>query len=790
MPYILSPEQKVVVNAILQNKASSNKYFDVICAIQSVCKASTSALAEGKKILIHIKHPEHLKTLKNMFEAVGLNDLTIDLSDKQAMPEVDVIKMRSTLKKQKNSDALIGYVLSDKKECARKLRIDQYYNALDTKVMSDIPFRDFATNAVYKKRNETSLIPLNVIPVDPLTYTPNEYYGVKKEITTAVQLYNRQFDLYDHLTLFKEDIWKEMTAESILKIKDQLKSFQEESAQLMQAFKNTAQTLIDESTYELDNTFDRLQQRFTSNEEASIAYHIKKNSEVATKDGMLSIFKKKKAHSNNKVYIDAFDELSSLIQSISEEWYAELEAPTSEMITYDYIQNFIDVQRQKANDYKVSIRKNLQDSVQRVNKINTSSNAVKNLDKRLEALIDTMNSTALFDIDLEHNILSFVKQVELSEHIADYIERCTILLNSSSSYFEWKSFFNSSSTIFRQLFDVFKKSPKENWINSFEKWYNQHIQYQVIGRNSISSKLLEDYYSQAKTTNQYEVASLIANLHDKRVESVDLLKNTSKELYNTLFKKKQFPGTSWRDTALQNRFFLQSFFPIHITDSLAYANDYDLVMSFSNKNESIVSEAHYLSPIESDDIKNMSGKKNNFLYLNDYGYTRPLSELSSTDKLKAAKKLAKFILSLNQDIKIYQLKNANIISLLPHYDDAFLESQLDKLNVKVIDTVGVLYDRLTESILFTERRPILLLKDELINSELVEHALWQLKIVELFKDVGYKVFSINTCDQLIDNAGQFQAIVTNISGNLPPSPAKVVENNPQLKQNEIIPEEV
>ncbi len=783
MPYILSPEQKVVVNALLCKETSSTKYFDIISAMQSICKASTSVLGEGKKILIQVPDKDTRNLLKSMFEANGLSDLTIDLSDRQSMPEIDIIKLRSTLKKQKNSDAIINHVLSKKRESTLNTQISEFYNALDSKVMSDIPFRDFATKSIYKKKTSGAALMINSISEYQLQFSASEYYGVKKELNQAIQIYHRQYDLYDHLSLFKEDLWEGMTKASVSKINEQLNEFKLEIEQLVIDFKSATKALLDDSTQELSKTFSNLDAKFDSHEEACIAYQIKSTSESEGKEGLFSIFKKKKTSTSNQVYVDAFDELSSLIQSISQEWYDVLDAPTAEMINYDYILNFINTNRQKSNGYKVKINKNLQSSVQRINKINTSSPAVISLDKRLKAFINKMNTSELFDLDLEHNILSFLKQVELSENIADYIEKCNILANSSSSYLEWKSFYCGSGKVFQLIFEEIKKLPKNTWVECFEHWYENQVLHQALSNKSISSKELETYFTQANTTNQVEVSALMANLHSQRIEGANLLKETTKELHNTLFKKKQLPNASWYNTALMNRPFMQSFFPIHISDSSAYAAEYDFVVSFSRGEEDKKSNIHYFSQIESKDIQNMSEKKDNFLYLNDYNYGSPLAQLSSTDKLKAAKKLAKFILSLNQNIKIYQLKNANIISLLPAHDDTYLEHELDKINVKVIDTNGVLYDRLTESILFTDRKPFLIVKDELINSELHEHSLWQLKMTHLFKSVGYEIISLNTTEQLNDNAGQFNKILQKINGLKSNIHAEVEAKGKQVQQS-------
>jgi len=777
MPYILSPEQKVVVDALLCKETSSTKYFDIVTAVQSISKGCVKALREGKNILVHIPNEDKRNILKNMFLEIGLDDLTIDLSSKQSMPEVDIIKLRSTLKKQNNSDAIIKHVLSNKRAGVLANRIAEYYNAFDTKVMSDKPFRDFATNAIYNKNQERPALMVKSNPEIKFQFSAIEYYNVKKEINTAAQTYHRQYDLYDHLSLFKEELWSEISDSSIAKIKEQLSEFQKESVQLVYDFLSVTNDLENNSIKELNQTFKDLENKFHEHEESCIAFQIKSTADITTNEGIFSVFKKKKPQASNKIYVDAFDELSGIIQSLSKKWYDALEAPTSEMITYEYILKFIQENRDKAIEYKKEINKNLQNSIQRINKINTSSEDVKSLDRRLEALIQKMNASNLFDITLEHNILSFVKQVELSKNISDYIEKCNILVHSSFSYLEWKSFYNASGDIFRLIFDELKKLPKNLWIASLENWYENQIQDHVLGQKIISQNDIKEYFALHTTSNQIEVSSLIAELQSVRINGAEQLKKTTKELHNTLFKKKQLPSASWKNTALMNRSFMQSFFPIHITDSLAHESDYNLVISFSEKDESKDSKVHYFSPIQSKDIQNIADRKNNFLYLNDYSYKGTLAQLSSTEKLKAAKKLAKYILSLNQNIKIYQLKNANIISLLPTHDDSYLEHHLDNLNVKTIDTNGVLYNRLTESILFTDRKPYLIIKDNLINSELHDHILWQLKILQLFDNVGYEVVSLNTSEQLADNTKAFGNILKMLGGQV--SEAKEVQTQSQ-----------
>ena len=216
-----------------------------------------------------------------------------------------------------------------------------------------------------------------------------------------------------------------------------------------------------------------------------------------------------------------------------------------------------------------------------------------------------------------------------------------------------------------------------------------------------------------------------------------------------------------------NREFLGQYFPIHIHSDIKSVDQYDHVISWvidttDNDDRSIIS----LSPISTADLEEAHQGQHTYLYLNTYTYDKPLAQLTNSERLKASKKLAKYILSLNQNVKIYHTKTANIISLLPMYDDMQIENRLKAYGLKAIDTEGVLYDRLTESVLFTERKPYLLIKDHLINPRLANKLQWQAMLIDLFHTAGYKVVSLATSDQLVDNARVIDNTITSIMGDV------------------------
>ena len=335
-------------------------------------------------------------------------------------------------------------------------------------------------------------------------------------------------------------------------------------------------------------------------------------------------------------------------------------------------------------------------------------------------------------------------------------------MGHETPYTKWKTDARTHNKITNKLISKLKKIPQNQWNHQFENWYNEKIKTTIISDLTIDKQNIEEIRSINKELAVNQVPALLNKLQLTRIDASEQLKTSSKDLYNSLFKKKSLNNTSWSDVVFKARPFLHDFFPIHTNTDLNNNSVYDITISFSRRSssEKAATSVHYISPILPEDIEEMSESNDLFLYLNDYKYKSPLIELPNSEKLKASKKLAKFILSLNQQVKIYQLKTGNIISLLPTSDDSVFEKKMDQYGIKSIETTGALYDKLTESILFTNRQPYLLIKDELINPELYQHLSWQADILETFKTAGYKILSLNTYKQLIDNDLAFEELIT------------------------------
>ncbi len=762
MSHSLSPEQKVAVETLLNQSTSDIKYFDLNTAFKSVFHAIINSIDIHKKVFIHI--PKESNITNDIIELINrfsLESLNINIDSKTPIPESDIITLRTVVKKEINTKPIIENIIAAEKLKTTVSQIELYYNALDSKILTNSNFRNYAASIlVNREKNEMGpTLELNEFNLK-LDLSLQEFYTLKKEIIRASELYQKEFDLFDRLGIIKENIWTH-TKDEIEDLRKTINALNEEGKEITKKYNETYISLKENAGSDLNDKIVHLLSSINIYQKECISHHINEMYRQPIKGNKFSLFGKKDQAKSNSTYVKAFDEVSEIISKISSDWFEDLPAPQTHEITYEYIHAFLSQNAEDAPIYSKKIKQLLTNSIHRINRINTNSESVKKLDKRLSDFISRIDKLEIINQDFNANTISFTKQMQMSKHVSEVLDQCYSLIGHETPYTKWKTDTRSHNKITNHLISKLKKSPQNQWNQQFEIWYNEKIKTSIISDLSIDQQTIEKIRSINEELSINKIPALLNKLQLTRINASEQLKKSSKELYNTLFKKNSLHKTTWNDVILVARPFLQDFFPIHTNSELKHNSEYDLTISFSRRpsNEKDANSVHFISPILPEDIEDMSESKDLFLYLNDYKYKSPLIELPNTEKLKASKKLAKFILSLNQQVKIYQLKTGNIISLLPTSDNSVFEKKMDLYGIKSIETTGALYDKLTESILFTNRQPYLLIKDELINPELHQYLSWQADILQTFKTAGYKILSLNTYKQLIDNDNAFEELI-------------------------------
>ncbi|MEE9439682.1 MAG: hypothetical protein V3V14_11825 [Saprospiraceae bacterium] len=760
MSYILSPEQLIVTNTIYRTDESTVKYFDIDTALHSVIKGITALVKEGETILIHLPNNDTSSHVKSVLLQNSINDFMIEIDNDATIPETDTIKLRSTVKGKIDTQILIDNTLSNKKHSLLKAELQKTYKSYDEPVFNDVSFIDFAHNYIYRVNTPPRITIKVETDIEKWELDSVEYYLLKNEILKASKLYNKQYELYNHLNLIDNSVFDSSPTNNIESIASQVKTLKDKSNLLLNQYSKIKENLVFNAKNSIKSQIDELKNVLITQEDLCLSSSINDQYLKNEKEVKFNIFKKKKK-TNNTQYLDSAQQILSKLKSINSKWAESNEHIISDDLDYNMISSFIDSINSQAVDFENELIKKALSDIHRINKINTKEQRIKLLATDLESLIEELKASNIFVKTFDQRILSFSKQHKQIKSIFEYLEHCSILFLKSADFTQWKMFYNNTSEQFKELLNELKNHDNSLWETLFEHWYYTQIVTKITSNNTLDFNKSSQLLNLENSIDQTDILAIIQKLYPGRISAAEELKSNNKELFHILFKKKQLPQTSWNSLVLMNRPFLKKFFPIHICTSLKYCNEYDTVISFSDDCKTNNDyKVHYISPIDVAQIDNEIGHL--YLYLNTYNYNLNIGKLGNSIKLKAAKKLAKFILSLNQNIDIYQLKNANIISLLHGQDEFLLEQNLSEFYAKKIDTENTLYERLTESILITDRQPTLIIKDNLINTKQYQHLSWQYNIIEIFKTAGFKIISLNTTEQIENNSLAFSELISSL----------------------------
>lgn len=749
MLYSLSPEQSIAEKSIAETNLSDIKFFDASTAISSVLSAIYRRLVNGQKILIHIPSDcPFASDYLDQISSVGLDQLTIQADQSAPISETDVIKLRSIVKREVDIQTILSEVQYKGEIEKSKESILSYYTLMDQKVLSGISIRSYAYQEIYAAKKSESADLTSILINN--TFTTEEYHGLRRLVDTASKLYDVKYDLYDTVGILSPSIWQKIdTSPSyslayLTVIKDQLTA-------LNRRFASAATEFQQEKLSAIKRTADIITMKISDCQLQCASLKIA--AEYAeTTPTRFSLFGKKESNPQAAVISEMWDELVKATVQISPVWHQQCNS-TAPPTDIGHFSEMLDTLTKQLADHVSAQSQDVSKHMHRVNRVNTTSRTIKELDQQLNAIVAELDALSIFTHNGSKNTLSFVKQKEKCTELLTHVTSAWHLLNDDTGYVQWKELIGSLDSQKIDLLQHLKQFSTQHWVEIFDNSYRDLIIYHASSVPCPSEELKQITTMYERWTSS-AVPALINRLQKTRKQASDSLMASNKELYATLFKKKNLPATGWNDIALMNLEFMQSFFPIHIVSTIKNASKYDCVISLTERANENEDRIHHLSPILQTDLES-SSKNILFLYLNSYDYTEPLTQLSSSTKLKAAKKLSKYILSLNQDAKIYQTKNANIISLLPFTDDNRLEANLQPLGLKTIDTHDSLYDKLSESILFTDRPQYLIIKDQLINPDLHEQMVWQRHVTSLFESAGIEVISVNTSDQLRDNDAVF-----------------------------------
>jgi len=690
MQYILSAEQNHILKALDdQDQGLKVKYLDKIVAIQTLVVDAINQLKKGKSIKIVSPDPGILNILEQTLTAIGLSEYSLRIDNNESISVSKISKLRANLKQKntpKNSD-----VKQYEFEFIDKDLLKEFQN-LNTPILENCKVKDFPQilslhQANFKKGNTISIDKIWAL------HPTKEYAQVLNFIAKIAS---------DYEPIYGELEKSEVLSSEVISTLSDTKAINQTIEKLerievrLEIINDSFQNIANDYSHSFLNQKEAEKDAFLSKIKETILSIARGEADPESKKSNFSFLKKNKA------------------KNLLKEIYNEL---MSELHTYDKRFNVLSEDIILTNEKAVS---NLQEAFEYLrNKISSNDSSFKKVEKHLSILnqeneewISLSQSlseylTYLKDENIllhkfENNSKSLLKQKQLLSSIIVYTKRAIARLENYKDFYSFQSQYNKNQCV-RAILNELAFHPKESWVSLFEQAYFQQ----------------------------------------KKSELSDLLLPHSKR---RLVKKSLPMQSTALDFASKFPHYCTSLFPIILSqEQTPVTCDFTYVINPKNFDDNY---RIFFSEFTKEDFNDITEVKDYMpLYLNDYSYSESLSKMPSTEKIRAAKKLAKLLLANNQNLKIYQVKEASIVSLLPSFEDQNLERILMDKGGKIMQMDDI-YHSLVECLLVSERENYLLVKDGLIQSEHADTYLWQFDILNKYKNAGVKIRSVYTKDLL------------------------------------------
>lgn len=777
MQHIISAEQSHVI-ALLKKGSDDHadqqqtkikvKYLDSKVAADTLLMQCTQDLAAGKQVQILCPDATVLQVLIEAMEHMDIADYTILADEHEAIHDKKISKLRANLKskEQKTSSDAARYRYQFAKQ-----DLQLQYQNLSNPIQGDITIRDLPLVIQQKRSGQTGRQEL--VNIDSIAKYGQElsYHQLLGTVHELSGQYNSIFAMLAQSELLSGSAANKMSdLETIEKQADLLRGLFSEAKQVHQRY--TALSTDFEQRYLQNQT--AAQQQSVQQLRSLLINLASGQEQQETSKSMLSFFKKNnKSADTQDLVVKQVEEIMT-VSTIS---YPAYDGSADRASLAMWIETVLTT-AEKAT----STSEGYSSVVKHLSQLNQQDPIWDELSTALSDLTTRVNTSELLAKQFENNSKGLRQQASIAAEICDVLHQAIFRLEHHQDYYRYRANI-SADPLKQQIISEFKHLPTATWKETFDRCYfeqKKDLSLKNTLPDSSKSEPLQ-LLALAESSNKEALTNLQQLLANQQSNSVEALKVSNKPLFQSLTKKK-LPMSSTA-AELTGTFFEESkqIFPLQIRTRTANQTGYDCTYAIGAKTQDLNMASVCFAPFEEADFENMSETKDYLpLYLNHYQYKSTIEDLSNTDKIKAAKKLAKLLLSCSQDVKLYQLREANIISLLPYQDDQLMEAQLLNKGAKTTH-LDDLYLQLVESILETGRSQYLIVKDGLIRAEDHDQLLFQLDVLQKFASAGIRVLSVYTKDQLM--AGIEDPITQLVDQILPT--AKKEKGIPNIETSEI-----
>jgi hypothetical protein len=383
------------------------------------------------------------------------------------------------------------------------------------------------------------------------------------------------------------------------------------------------------------------------------------------------------------------------------------------------------------------------DKMQRLSTLNLNNIELTAAHNTIIEVVQKLNKLSIRKGKWECNTNLCIKHLAFIDDTILEIEKMLQVLSQNGAMIEKDRFLASLNHDDQLFIKKFLDLPINEWFHEFNKYFLPLLTRALyhplaICDDVVLQKVVED----VNQFNEIRMSSLPTLLEASLASNIKQVKEKDPKLYKQFFQK---PAT----------FNKQDY----------YKSDIDSL----HKNYQI----HFIeNGRNGDDVKvELSSGKGAFYYViskddNNIELNKIIDRISTihlTEQYGAASALAKSLSEYAQNINIYQLKSANIISTLPINSVDIISQLLDKYGVKKLRPVQGILDCVKDCILSFERKQYVIILDGLIDGRRPQDVVNQRMILNKFETAGYEIINLWSVDLMYDAESVFETMVHKLS---------------------------
>ncbi len=729
---LLSPEQRKLLFTLLNKEESITSYFDMETAMQVLLSYLSRQISGKKKILLHTEDPAIISSLKVYFSHSGWSELVFDFFEDVFSVE-DLVKLRTAEKNLPSLDKIIDLKNLQRDIAGMENSLELKYADLEEEILPGQSLKKVIEERVNGDSKNEDEIRDQRLELILANITPSDFEKALSLIRQLASISKREFLVYDKLGLFGK------ANEIDAKVLPIIKSFIDEGCRILIQFYDIKNKMLDAQLERIKDIqkealdiLDKAYQKMSIND-------LNQSLGLKQKKGLLTFGKQRqKDGRNGELYATLLQDLANLFSKVPNhigKWDDDLESTISTDI-------LLAKTSEKIHEKIEYLKKASTKEFEKINTINATDPRIIQASESMKNWIDNINAAKVFKDEIYKKPLSISMQMVLIREILTELETIQILSDVAPQYKKWVKLRSECGEVTSLLLDAIIRYSPQTWENILVSHFKKVAIDKVTSLTFPKWDEIEALKEKFRFFQKLEPLQLLYKLHEDRQKAILDLKKEDKKLYNSLFKKNHPEGITKHKLMSGHPQILTGLFPIHIGPAIDESH-YDHIIHIGCPS---CDKGHLLRP-----YKGEQENEGAYLYLHQYKYQEKMDQLPNSDKLRAAKILAKELLSIASDVMIYQMKTANVISLLKGNDSLMLENLLLHYGAKPM-AMDEPYEKIIESILLVERPQFLILKDGLLNDDYHEYAVWQSCIIDHYQSIGYQIINVNTFDQLQDNA--------------------------------------